>query len=186
MFFCLHAAEKNISSNLKFSNKFRKKLVPKGSDDGVNIQDYWIFGLCPSSFILKTQRFGNWICFRPQVRGEISTPLGPLETAHHNHWTGYVLNGRVSIPGKGYKFFSSAWVHTGYGAHPATCPICTGALSPEIKRLGRESDHPPPPSTEVKNGGAMQQLPYPYSWRRARLVNHSDNFTLPNSVHTRI
>jgi hypothetical protein len=36
-------------------------------------QKYWVFGLCPSSgFFLntneKTQRFGNWICFRPQVR----------------------------------------------------------------------------------------------------------------------
>jgi hypothetical protein len=48
-----------------------------------DIQDYWVFGLCPSSGILRnrtTQRFGNWICFRPQVRGqETSTHLGPLE-----------------------------------------------------------------------------------------------------------
>jgi hypothetical protein len=30
--------------------------------------DYWCFGICPSSGILKnTQRFENWICFRPQV-----------------------------------------------------------------------------------------------------------------------
>jgi hypothetical protein len=31
-------------------------------------QSYWVFGLCPSSGILETrkQRFGNWICFRPQ------------------------------------------------------------------------------------------------------------------------
>jgi hypothetical protein len=29
----------------------------------------------------KTQRFGNWICFRPQVRGETPTLLGPLERA---------------------------------------------------------------------------------------------------------
>jgi hypothetical protein len=36
-----------------------------------NTQSYWIFGLCPSSdfeITKKTQRFGNWICFRPQVR----------------------------------------------------------------------------------------------------------------------
>jgi hypothetical protein len=35
-----------------------------------NSQNYWVFGLCPSSGtieIYKTQRFGNWICFRPQV-----------------------------------------------------------------------------------------------------------------------
>jgi hypothetical protein len=34
----------------------------------------------------KTQRFGNWICFRPQVR-EDTTQLGPLERANLNHWT---------------------------------------------------------------------------------------------------
>jgi hypothetical protein len=30
-----------------------------------------VFGLCPSSGILKkrTERFGNWICIRPRVRG---------------------------------------------------------------------------------------------------------------------
>jgi hypothetical protein len=36
-----------------------------------NTQNYWVFGLCSSSGILKprTQRFENWIYFRPQVRG---------------------------------------------------------------------------------------------------------------------
>jgi hypothetical protein len=31
----------------------------------------------------KTQRFGNWICFRPQV-GKTPTQLGPLERANLN------------------------------------------------------------------------------------------------------
>jgi hypothetical protein len=56
-----------------------------------DIQDYWVFGLCPSSGILKnrrTQHFGNWICFRPQVRGqETPTQLGPLGRTRLNHWT---------------------------------------------------------------------------------------------------
>jgi hypothetical protein len=37
-----------------------------------NTQRYWVFGLCPSSgyFLNNNEktRFGNWICFRPQVR----------------------------------------------------------------------------------------------------------------------
>jgi hypothetical protein len=35
-------------------------------------QNRWVSGLCTSSGILniyKAQRFGNWICIRPQVRG---------------------------------------------------------------------------------------------------------------------
>jgi hypothetical protein len=33
----------------------------------------------------KTQRFGNWICFRPQVR-EDTYSVGSLERANLNHW----------------------------------------------------------------------------------------------------
>jgi hypothetical protein len=51
-------------------------------------QNYWVLGLCPSSGILETrkQRFGNWICFRPEVKGETPTLLGPLERANLSHW----------------------------------------------------------------------------------------------------
>jgi hypothetical protein len=34
------------------------------------------------------------------------------------------------------------------------------ALSPEVKRQGREADHSAPSSAEVKNGGAIPILPY--------------------------
>jgi hypothetical protein len=34
------------------------------------------------------------------------------------------------------------------------------ALSPEVKRSGREADHTPLSSAEVKNDGAMPLLPY--------------------------
>jgi hypothetical protein len=59
------------------------------SRDCNNTQNFWVFGLCPSSGILETrnQRFGNCICFRPQVRGKTPTLLDPLERANLNHWT---------------------------------------------------------------------------------------------------
>jgi hypothetical protein len=52
-------------------------------------QNYWVFGLCSSSGIQETrkQRFGNWICFRPQVGRETPTLLGAIEKANLNHWT---------------------------------------------------------------------------------------------------
>jgi hypothetical protein len=36
------------------------------------VQNHWVFGLCPSSGIPenKTQHFGNWISFRPRLKGE--------------------------------------------------------------------------------------------------------------------
>jgi hypothetical protein len=41
-----------------------------GSDDGVWPTEHWVSGVAG---ILNTtkQRFGNWICFRPQVKGGI-------------------------------------------------------------------------------------------------------------------
>jgi hypothetical protein len=42
-----------------------------------------------------------------------------------------------------------------------------GTISPEVKRPGREADHSPPSSTQVKNGEAIPALPYTSSWRGA-------------------
>jgi hypothetical protein len=46
----------------------------------------------------RTQRFGNWICFHPQVRGwETPTLLDPLERANLSHWGDRVLVIEVSV-----------------------------------------------------------------------------------------
>jgi hypothetical protein len=42
-------------------------------------------------------------------------------------------------------------VQTGSGAHTASNPKCTRALSREIKQPKREADHSPPNSAKVKN-----------------------------------
>ena len=49
----------------------------------------------------------------------------------------------------GAKF--SAPVHTGPGAHPASCPMGTGSFL-GVKLPGRGADHPPPSSAEVMKG----------------------------------
>jgi hypothetical protein len=43
-------------------------------------------------------------------------------------------------------------IQTGSGAHLASYPMGTGALSPGVKRPGRETDHSSPLSAEVENG----------------------------------
>jgi hypothetical protein len=42
-----------------------------------------------------------------------------------------------------------------------------GAASSGVKRQGREADHSPPCSAEVKNGGAIHPLPHMSSRRSA-------------------
>jgi hypothetical protein len=58
-----------------------------------NTWDYWVFNYVQRPVFWRTQRFRNWICFHPQVRGwETPTLWGPLERAKLNHWKLTVLS----------------------------------------------------------------------------------------------
>jgi hypothetical protein len=66
------------------------------------------------------------------------------------------LGGRglgVRVP-VGEEFSLLHVVQTGSGGHPASYPVATGGggggISPGVKRPGREADHSPPTSAEVK------------------------------------
>jgi hypothetical protein len=50
----------------------------------------------------------------------------------------------------GSRFLYSKIVQTGSEVHPTSYPMGTGALSPGVKRPGREVDHSPPASAKVK------------------------------------
>jgi hypothetical protein len=59
---------------------------------------------------------------------------------------------RVRSPAGAKDFSCSLCVQTGSGAHPASCPMGTGGLSPGVKaRPGRDADHSPPSSADVEN-----------------------------------
>jgi hypothetical protein len=51
-------------------------------------------------------------------------------------------------------------VHTGSGVHPVSYPMGTGASFPGVRRQGREADHSPPTSADVKKSEAVRPLPY--------------------------
>jgi hypothetical protein len=75
--------------------------------------------------------------------------------------TGYGPNSQGLIPGRGEIFFFSVASRLTLG--PTQPPI---QWVPGVKLLGRESDHSPPSSAEVKNGGAIYALPNMSSWHR--------------------
>jgi hypothetical protein len=57
-------------------------------------------------------------------------------------------------------FFLRRRVQTGSGAHPASYPVSTKeALSPGVKRPGREADHSPKPCAKVKNAWSFTSTP---------------------------
>jgi hypothetical protein len=58
----------------------------------------------------------------------------------------------VRSPTRAQDFSSSLCVQTGSGAHPASCTMGTGGHFLGGKaRPGRDADHSPPSSAEVKN-----------------------------------
>jgi hypothetical protein len=94
--------------------------------------------------------------------------------------TGYGLDSqgvgvRVPVGGKNFHFSMSSRLALG----PTQPPIqwVSGDLSPWIRRLGREADHSPPTSAEVKEIWSMHPLPHTSLWLSAKLVKHKDNFT---------
>jgi hypothetical protein len=60
----------------------------------------------------------------------------------------------------------------------------TEGYFPGLNRPGREADHSPPSSAEIKNGGCTPPLPHSSSWRGAQLNKPRDKltFTLPTHM----
>jgi hypothetical protein len=75
----------------------------------------------------------------------------------------------VRSPAGAEDFSSSPCVQTGSGAHPASYPVGTGGPFPGGKaRPGRDADHSPPSSAEVKNEQELYLLlPHAPPWRVA-------------------
>jgi hypothetical protein len=57
---------------------------------------------------------------------------------------------RVRFPEGAGNFYLHHRVQNGSGAHPASYSRGTRGSFPGVKRLGREADHSPPSSAEVK------------------------------------
>jgi hypothetical protein len=80
------------------------------------------------------------------------------------------------IPSKGWEFTLQHHVQTGSGAHAASYPVGTGALSLGVKQLGHEADHSPIYSAEAKE--CMELYLHPqYNFMVWCLVKHRDKFT---------
>jgi hypothetical protein len=67
---------------------------------------------------------------------------------------------RVRMPAGAGNFSLHHRIQTDSGAHPAFYPMDNrGSFPGGVKRPGREADHSPPPSTEVKKCLEISPLP---------------------------
>jgi hypothetical protein len=78
---------------------------------------------------------------------------------------GYGLDSRGSIPGRGKISVLSTATIPALGPTQPPIQWIPGALSLGVKRPGREADHSPPSSAEIKNGVAIPPLPHMSLWR---------------------
>jgi hypothetical protein len=79
--------------------------------------------------------------------------------------TGYGLDGRGSIPDRRKRLFSILQ-HPDQLWDPSYI-VGMGTLFSGVKQPRCKSDHSPPFTAEVKNGGAIPSLPHLYSWHSA-------------------
>jgi hypothetical protein len=84
--------------------------------------------------------------------------------------------GRSSSPGGGKTFLLSALVIPVLGPTQPPLQWEAGALSPGVKRPGREADRSPPTSAEVKKDGFIPPLHHTSSWLSAYLVTYPLTF----------
>jgi hypothetical protein len=91
---------------------------------------------------------------------------------------------RVRVPAGAGNFSLYHRVQNGSRAHPASYPVGTGAFSLGVKWPGREADHSPPSSAEVKECVELYvHFPNTLSWRDSQLKK-STGTTLPVPYHS--
>jgi hypothetical protein len=129
------------------------------------------------------------IPFEESIRGRNSLP--DLNKEHPSPInfkiaTGYRLEDRgvgIRVPVRS-RIFTSHVVQTGSLVHSTSYTMGTAGSFPGVKRPGREADHSPPTSTEVKTMWIYTSTS-PYAFMTQCLVKHRDNFTLPLPIkHT--
>jgi hypothetical protein len=74
--------------------------------------------------------------------------------------TSYGLENRGSIPCMVKILLFSVNSRPAVGPTQSIIQKVPGALSPGLKRAGRETEHSPLSSVEIKKGGAMPPLPH--------------------------
>jgi hypothetical protein len=105
-----------------------------------------------------------------QTRGKQAAEIRFLKCAAISRWWSRIAQrysaalrtgwSGVRVPIGAENFSPNHRVQNGSGAHPASYPTGTRGSFPWLKRPGREADHSPPSSAEVKNAWSYTSTPH--------------------------
>jgi hypothetical protein len=126
-----------------------------------------------NKMLLKNSSGGTKEYSKTEVRKRDFMQVSKSETCRYNSSrdsvigiaTGYGLDDRgvgVRVPVES-RIFSSPRCPDRSGVRPTSYPMGTGGSFPRVKRLGREADHSPPTSAEVKKMWIYTSTP-PYAF----------------------
>jgi hypothetical protein len=99
--------------------------------------------------------------------------VGPIRHNLESYWISFRsrdsngLAARGSVPCSVRFFYCAQRADPLWGRPSLLSDGYRGLFPPGIKRPGREADHSPPSSAEVKKGKAIPPLPHTVSWHNA-------------------
>jgi hypothetical protein len=124
------------------------------------------------SFRKVCKRVSDFMAYIPE-----NSTLLTLQSSSCN-----IVPGSDSRKGNDFLFSTASTPDLGPIQPPIQC--VPRAISPGVKRPGREADHSPPSSAEVKKVRAISALFHMSSWNSAYLIKRKDNFTFSPLVVT--
>jgi hypothetical protein len=154
-------------SRIYHHTSFQDAKISGASDSPTSkVREYAIFLLLiVGNWNLRCCGGLQWHSVRSKFRENLSadSEVGKGYTSSMGTATGDGLDCWGSIPGRGNIFLFA----TALGSTQSPIQYVSRAFTPGVKGPGREVDHSPPSSAEVKNGGAISPFPHTSSWRSA-------------------
>jgi hypothetical protein len=131
-----------------------RTLPPNGYSVGFRNIDFAVLQLLTRSVVkvLPKCHFDNAIFLEHEINNHFCTSMEPGQRSRYSDWLRAGLPMCwSSSPGRVKNFLFSTSSKPALGSTQPPIQWVPGSLSPEVKQPGRESDHSPAASAEIKN-----------------------------------
>jgi hypothetical protein len=154
------------------------------------LQPHVVSSLSDQNFLFSIRfpisKHNPWSSLRVKVHVKQPDTTGVYTLCIFYYWLRAEWSrGRSSSPGRVKNFLFSTSSGPFLGSTQPPVQWIPGALSPGVKRQGREADHSPPIKPRLRKRGSIHPLPHTPSWSSAQLLKHRFNFTFFTFLYRR-